>query len=66
MLGEWLGELSSVNMDEVIAAMLEQVEDEYPDPPELRRARKLTHEALANLDRYVDAHREADGPGSSN
>ena len=55
VLDEWLAELSSKNVDQALAAMLEQGALDDADPPEVRRARKVAKEAQTKLDRYLDA-----------
>lgn len=55
VLDGWLAELSSKNVDEVIALLLDQAGREDAEPAEVRRARKVAQEAQTKLDRYVDA-----------
>jgi site-specific DNA recombinase len=55
VLDEWLAELSSKNVDQAVAAMLEQGAVDDSDPPEVRRARMVAKEAQTKLDRYLDA-----------
>ncbi len=54
VLDRWLAKLSSQNVDEAIAAMLEQAASDDAEPAVLRR-RKVANEAQTKLDRYLDA-----------
>ena len=50
-----LGEISTKDLDRAVAEMLGQEASQSVEPPEVRRARKVAHEAQTKLDRYLDA-----------
>jgi len=54
VIDDWLATLTSKSLDETVAAMLSQTGAE-DEPPEVRRARMVAHEARTKLDRYMDA-----------
>jgi hypothetical protein len=54
-LDEWLRSLSSKNLEETMAEMIEHAAADEGQPPEVRRARTMASEAQTKLDRYMDA-----------
>jgi site-specific DNA recombinase len=54
-LDEWLRTLSSKNLEETMAEMIEHAAADEEQPPEIRRARIIAGEAQTKLDRYMDA-----------